>query len=376
MNFAPILHFGSGFKDGTILPSLVVMPPPPRVHLRCMTEWMIKHEVCEFLLPTQLKKDGTQSLGMIFGTDINYNPNDTTLNIENGEIGWYNLINQIVWRGSDFPYLTLLNPQMRGPEYEIDVEPRVQEYGREIGGIIRSLWDSYDILLPRWKAILITAQAENWARSKNMQNAMENTNSDEVIPWTDMKFGISMRGDINERNDMSWNNLGIPALSNVISPLDLAKYRYHIDIGGGGGTDVSGTIYKLALPGVLFHHETSAVDWYSEHLVSGVHYISVKEDLSDLREKYDWAQRNPDKARIISENGTEFVRRLGTREGMEEMYRRHFLQPLEDVMESFQPYDAMPEELLGGDVDGSDLILKEIMRCSGYNVNDCVLLEQ
>jgi hypothetical protein len=95
--------------------------------------------------------------------------------------------------------------------------------------------------------------------------------------------------------------------------------------------------------------------------------VPVKEDLSDLKEKNEWAERHDRKARAIAKMSTEFVRRMGRPEGLEELYRRHFLKPLEDVMEAYQSNGGLTD--LGGDI----LIFKEIMRCSGYNIDDCVL---
>jgi hypothetical protein len=159
----------------------------------------------------------------------------------------------------------------------------------------------------------------------------------------------------------------VPVREDELSLDELAKYKYHIDLGGGGGTSLSGTIQKLAFPGVLFHPETSGYDWYHEHLQPWVHYVPVKEDLSDLKEKNEWAERHDRKARAIAKMSTEFVRRMGRPEGLEELYRRHFLKPLEDVMEAYQSNGGLTD--LGGDI----LIFKEIMRCSGYNIDDCVL---
>ena len=38
-----------------------------------------------------------------------------------------------------------------------------------------------------------------------------------------------------------------------------------------------------------------------------VHYVPLKEDISDLLEKYDWLQKNPDSARKIAQNGQIFA---------------------------------------------------------------------
>ena len=42
---------------------------------------------------------------------------------------------------------------------------------------------------------------------------------------------------------------------------ELAHYKYQIDIGGGGGTTWTGTIQKMAMPGLLFHHITPTKDY-------------------------------------------------------------------------------------------------------------------
>jgi len=377
-SFAPILHFGSGFADETILPTLIIMPPPPRIHLRCMAEWQVRHEVCEFLLPMRKTKEGRDTLGLIFGEHVNYKVNGDRgqRDEEDGMMVWEDLIPQVVWRGTDFSYLKLLNPEMRAPSYTTDVEPKLKEYGRGVGGIIRALNDVYDLLRPRWKAVLLTAQAEFEANAKN--NNPKRKSKRKVLAWADMKFSAvandHVRVDISQdENYQQWNSAGIPAYGNEMTSLELARYKYHIDIGGGGGTTWSGTIQKLAMPGLLFHHTTAAKDWYHEHLVPWVHYIPVREDLSDLREQFEWAEHHDRKARAIAKAGTEFVRRMGRPEGLDEMYRRHFLKPLQDVMNAYQPMGEMPKELLGRGDD--KLLFKEVMRCSGYNKDECTLVK-
>ena len=385
MNFAPILHFGTGFKDSTILPSLVTMPPPGLggLHLRCMAEWQTNHEICEFLQPQKTihiqPPDGSTEIsqqhetnGMIYGDHINYFPNYNATTSQKDQIGWNDLINQVIWRGYDIPYLPLFNEEMRIPNYEMDIEPKVKEYSRGVGGIIRALNDVYEILRPRWKAIVITAQAEFEANVKNDNPKRKQ----KVEPWADMKFINSSNNNVviggANNVDPQWNELGIPTVGDNMSMLDMAKYKYHIDLGGAGGSAVSETIQKLALPGVLFHFESPATDWYSEHLIPWVHYIPVKEDLSDLKERYDWAEKHVKKTREIAKRSTQFARALYRPEGLDELYRRHFLKPLEHVIDAFQPYDEIPEELLGKG-DGSNLVLKEIMRCTGYNIEECIL---
>jgi len=353
IGFAPILHFGSLFQDKTILPSVVLMPPPAPLtrHLKCMQEWQISHRVCDCLLPKQTSDFGGGNCGFVFGEHVN-------------NMQWEDLKPQVVWRGGEVPYLPLLYPHLRKLDYEEDIEPVIEDYGDDVEGVIRAARDVYDTLQPRWKAVVITAEAEN--------DAKKSADSSE-LPWANMKFFTA------DFPPDQWNNLGIPAMGDEMSLEELAKFKYHIDIAGGRGTAMEnpntkhhnpGTLEKLALPGLLFHHVSGAKDWFHEHLVPWVHYVPVKEDLSDLRQMYEWAEENDEKARAIANAGTDFVRQMGRPEGMDELYRRHLLKPLQDIIEAFQPIEATT--ILSVVNDGG-LVFADVMRCNGYNVNECIL---
>ena len=83
-----------------------------------------------------------------------------------------------------------------------------------------------------------------------------------------------------------YDEVGI-ATGNFMAGPDIAGYRYHIDIGGGRGTIWTGTIEKLAMPGLLFHHITSAENYVHDRLVPWRHYVRVSPNLRDLKEKFD-----------------------------------------------------------------------------------------
>jgi len=97
---------------------------------------------------------------------------------------------------------------------------------------------------------------------------------------------------------------------------EMSNYKYQIDLGGTSGTTWTGTFNKLAMPGVLFHHVTPAMDWYFGDIKAWVHYIPVRTDLSDLKEKYDWALEHDEKAKKISGQGTMFVKSFFSRRSL------------------------------------------------------------
>lgn len=378
-DFAPILHFGSSFGDETELQSLVVMPPPPRVHLRCMAEWQMYHNVCPFLMPKTVKEDGSETPGLVFGEHINYNEDaerkKKTKEGEVEELFWGDLIPQVVWRGADLPYLPQQHPTMRSPDFKADVEAKFDQSGHGLLHMLRSLRDIYNDLRPRWKAIVLTAEAEFDANNANANPKRKQ----KVVPWANMKFSSRADPDLDSQSRWShqdkadyaeWTQVGIPAWGGPYTVEQMAKFKYHLDLGGGQGTSWGGTMQKLALPGVLFHHNTGTVDWFHEHLVPWIHYIPVEEDLSDLHEKFLWAESHQHKVQEIARHSTEFVRRMGRPEGMDELYRKHLLKPLEDVIANFDPTNKMPSDFLAE----NDLVFEEVMRCTGHDVSQCHLL--
>ncbi|KAL7470424.1 hypothetical protein ACHAXS_010660 [Conticribra weissflogii] len=208
-NFAPILQFGSGYRDGTILPSMIIMPPEPRMHLRCLNDYQQLGEVCEFLLPM---KDGSR--GLVFGDDVG--------------LTWDSLTPQVVWRGTDFPYIRPLRPQLRAPILDVDVLPKLEAYGHTPDGVIRALRDVENKLLPRWKAVLLTAEAELEALNSGTE------------PWANMKLSSYAANHAKVvsmvENDYykQWLDLGLPVVGEEMPLTELAKFKYHVDIGGGG----------------------------------------------------------------------------------------------------------------------------------------------
>jgi hypothetical protein len=121
----------------------------------------------------------------------------------------------------------------------------------------------------------------------------------------DAKF-FNWKNQSSERDKMA-AELGIDATERLTEEA-LGKYKYHLDLGGGGGTTWSGLIPKLTMPGVLLHHETSMKDSYFDTLKPWVHYVPVAEDLHDLAERVRWLETHPTAAQRISANANDWVR--------------------------------------------------------------------
>ena len=221
---------------------------------------------------------------------------------------------------------------------------------------VSAMTQLYDVLLPRWKGVVLTANAELEAQKTGPLS----------VPWANIKFsGGDHYSNSNYTSDFA--KYGIYTLGKSMSYTDLARHKYHIDLGGGGGTTWTGTTQKLAMPGLLFHHLTPTKDYNHEWMQPWIHYVPVAADLHDLKEKFDWAEANPQAAKIIADNGSELMRRLGTPEGLDVLYQQAFVEPVRRVIDAYLPVTVTHPGLSWREIvnrlTGDSMVTK--FRCSG-----------
>ena len=248
------------------------------------------------------------------------------------------------------------------------VDP-LKDYKTRRTEAIHSLNQQFDKLLPRWKAVALTANAELQAEGT----------TDNISPWANMKLSsyifAGKSPTIGSVRYAAWESVGI-ATGEHMSLQELAKYKYHIDLGGGGGTTWSGTIEKLGMPGLLFHHVTPMKDYLHDHLIPWKHYIPVSADLKDLKQKFDWAASHPLEAQRIADASTEFTRELSTPQGFEKMFEQAFVEPLSRIIDSYRPvasaHDGMSWRELFQSM-GKDCHVWPVMECTGMDRSSCTM---
>lgn len=115
--------------------------------------------------------------------------------------------------------------------------------------------------------------------------------------------------------DMNWiqsENIFYNSTKYISTPELVKKYSILIDIEGNG--------YSGRLKHLLWSHRPLLIvdrphkEFFFETLKEWIHYIPVKNDLSDLIEKTKWCLDNYDKALIISENAFQFSKLHLTRD--------------------------------------------------------------
>jgi hypothetical protein len=342
---APVLQFGSVYREDEILPNTIAMPMPENLSLRCFVNWTWLSTGCSAWKNLASSYDGMH---------------------------YENLIPQVVWRGTDFGFLnhiSISHPNFMGlglgqrvPMFDVDIPEEVRamsddgdedDYGasKKKLAATEAMKEASKLFWPRWKAVVLSAEADREAEatvaearrlkeSKNDEDAKQqdhNEEKDSPLPWADMRFTkASIASPISQPYD-KFEEFGVPAKAKSMSLDELAKFKYQIDLGGGGGTTWTGTLQKLAMPGLLFHHVTPTKDYIHDHMVPWVHYVPIAPDLSDLKEKYDWAEAHPDAAKMIAENGSALVQELSTPEGFGRMYDEDIVSPLRRIIEAYTP---------------------------------------
>ncbi|MFG6365484.1 glycosyl transferase family 90 [Schaedlerella sp.] len=137
--------------------------------------------------------------------------------------------------------------------------------------------------------------------------------------WTDRR--IVWRGTIASSDERRWLQIiaehhpdilciDDPSLlqKKVYTPMtELSKYKYTLDIRGYGWTDRVKILLQLGRP--VFLIDRPFQEWYFDGLVPMKHFIPVKEDLSDLIEKYEYMENHPDEYDDMIKAMAEFAER-------------------------------------------------------------------
>ena len=91
------------------------------------------------------------------------------------------------------------------------------------------------------------------------------------------------------------------------------------------------------MPGLLMHHLTPTKDYLHDHMEPWTHYVPVRSDLSDLRERFEWAEMHPNQARRISYRASQLIFHISSEEGYAELFQKALVEPLSQIINAYQP---------------------------------------
>ncbi len=95
-------------------------------------------------------------------------------------------------------------------------------------------------------------------------------------------------------------------LKPFLNKRELLKCKY-LPVLDGHMCTYPGYQWSLLSNSIALKQESDQVQWFYRALQPYVHYIPIRQDLSDFVEKVEWAKKNDEKMKKIAENATKFA---------------------------------------------------------------------
>jgi hypothetical protein len=127
-------------------------------------------------------------------------------------------------------------------------------------------------------------------------------------------FRPTPAGDALRRQLESW--FGEPAPTIPAADFTACKYLVSID----GVTSTWKRVATILWTGSVLLMQHNWRQFFYPGLVAWEHYVPLADDLSDLKERYDWLRANPECAAALGRAGQEFARHALTRRAIDDHY--------------------------------------------------------
>jgi len=109
----------------------------------------------------------------------------------------------------------------------------------------------------------------------------------------------------------------------TVDRIDHLKYKYLVDV-DGNSCSFERYFWLLLSNSLVIKQVTPYIQWYYGALEPYKHFLPVKEDLSDLMEKIQWARTHDAEAKAMAQNATKFAQENLTAEDTL-VYLKHLL---------------------------------------------------
>jgi hypothetical protein len=118
-------------------------------------------------------------------------------------------------------------------------------------------------------------------------------------------------------------------LVNKLTPLEQSSYKYiiHVD----GHVSAFRLSYELSMNCVLLIVKSNWECWFSKFLEPYIHYVPIKDDLSDLITQIKWCKNNDDKCQIIAKNAKEFYNKFLKKDGILDYFQKLLIDVKKDI---------------------------------------------
>lgn len=140
-------------------------------------------------------------------------------------------------------------------------------------------------------------------------------------------------------------NTGLNSRNKFLSMKDQSNYKYiiHID----GNVNAYRLLTTMTTGSLILRVMSPYTSWVEHMIQHKVHYIPIKDDLSDLLHVINWCKNNDDKCREIATNGMNFARSILTRNFIQN-YMQSILWKLVSPTQT-KPVEVIQQPLLISD---------------------------
>jgi hypothetical protein len=128
------------------------------------------------------------------------------------------------------------------------------------------------------------------------------------------KYNFTYRRDIemNQREYFFSENISkknVECSIYWVDSKDLVKFKYILDIDGMAAT-WDATAWKMNSGSVLFKTDSCWKQWFYEDFEPWKNYIPIKDDFSDIDEKFEWCESHEDECQKIIENNLNLFQKV------------------------------------------------------------------
>ena len=127
------------------------------------------------------------------------------------------------------------------------------------------------------------------------------------------KYNFTKRKDIEIGQREYFKSNAVPK-DNIHSPENIERdemihYKYILDIDGNAST-WDATAWKLNSGSVILKTDSNWIQWFYDDYKAWIHYVPIKDDFTDIQEKFKWCEENQEKCEIIIYNAKQLFQKI------------------------------------------------------------------
>lgn len=140
-------------------------------------------------------------------------------------------------------------------------------------------------------------------------------------------------------------------LTSAVHPHDHLLYKYLIDL-DGNTCCYSRTYWVLLSNSLMLKQTTNNIQWFYKGLQPFVHFVPLRQDLSDLQEKLIYCKNNDSVSRSIAQNGTDFA--------LKHLQYEHNLDYMANLLAAYKTHLTYQPTIQDGDLPATPPLYRRV----------------